>query len=138
MADSTPPDTTEESDSVIVEGDHPPVDAALAEKWRSLLKEIEKERIAMAAFLSEGMPSLSGDRLTISFHPDHSFHKESLEKPANLQYLAGMVRRHIGENCYVEIRLDDGVERRETPSEALRKKVDLVCEVFDGTIVKEE
>jgi len=30
------------------------------------------------------------------------------------------------------------VERKETPSEALRKKVDLVCEVFDGTIVKEE
>jgi len=110
----------------------------LAEKWSVLLREIEKERIAMAAFLSEGMPSMSGDRLTISFHPDHTFHKESLEKPANLQYLAGMVRRHVGENFYVEIRLDDGVERKETPSEALRKKVDLVCEVFDGTIVKEE
>ena len=117
---------------------HPAIEPALAEKWRVLLKEIEKERIAMAAFLSEGMPSMSGDRLTISFHPDHTFHKESLEKPANLQYLAGMVRRHVGENCYVEIRLDDGVERKETPSEALRKKVDLVCEVFDGTIVKEE
>ncbi|MCD6494810.1 DNA polymerase III subunit gamma/tau, partial [Candidatus Bipolaricaulota bacterium] len=115
-----------------------PIDAELAEKWSSLLREIEKERIAMAAFLSEGMPSMSGDRLTISFHPDHTFHKESLEKSANLQYLAGMVRRHVGENCYVEIKLDDGVERRETPSEALRKKVDLVCEVFDGTIVKEE
>ncbi|HDL86079.1 MAG TPA: DNA polymerase III subunit gamma/tau [Candidatus Acetothermia bacterium] len=115
-----------------------PIDAALAEKWRVLLKEIEKERIAMAAFLSEGTPSLAGDRLTISFHPDHTFHKESLEKPANLQYLAGMVRRHVGENYYVEIRLDNGVERKTTPSEALRKKVDLVCEVFDGTIVKEE
>ena len=117
---------------------HPAIDPEIAEKWGLLLREIEKERIAMAAFLSEGMPSMSGDRLTISFHPDHTFHKESLEKPANLQYLAGMVRRHVGENCYVEIRLDDGVERRDTPSEALRKKVDLVCEVFDGTIVKEE
>ncbi len=142
MADSTPVETHNENGSVVVEEDnlpidHPPIDAVLAGKWRVLLKEIEKERIAMAAFLSEGMPSLAGDRLTISFHPDHTFHKESLEKPANLQYLAGMVRRHVGENCYVEIKLDDGVERRETPSESLRKKVDLVCEVFDGTIVRE-
>ena len=158
MLDSTPAETDEETGSVtLAEDDRPigdlqigdlqigdrsiddrPIDAALAGKWRVLLKEIEKERIAMAAFLSEGTPSLSEDRLTISFHPDHTFHKESLEKPANLQYLAGMVRRHVGENCYVEIRLDDGVQRRETPSEALRKKVDLVCEAFDGTIVKEE
>ena len=138
MLDSTPAETDEETGSVTLAEDDRPIDAALAGKWRVLLKEIEKERIAMAAFLSEGTPSLSEDRLTISFHPDHTFHKESLEKPANLQYLAGMVRRHVGENCYVEIRLDDGVQRRETPSEALRKKVDLVCEAFDGTIVKEE
>jgi hypothetical protein len=115
-----------------------PIDEELRGKWTLLLKEIEKERVAMAAFLSEGRPSLSEDRLTISFHPDHTFHKESLEKPANLQYLAGMVRRHVSENCYVEIRIDGGVERRDTPSEALRKKVDLVCQLFDGTIVKEE
>ena len=142
MLDSTPAKTDQETGPAILEKDDRPIDdlpidAALAEKWRVLLKEIEKERVAMAAFLSEGTPSLVGERLTISFHPDHTFHKESLEKPANLQYLAGMVRRHVGENCYVEIRLDDGIERRETPSEELRKKVDLVCQVFDGTIVKE-
>jgi len=136
-SEAEPTRVTEAGSSSIAEEARPQIDPALAEKWRTLLREIEKERIAMAAFLSEGMPSMAGDRLTVSFHPDHTFHKESLEKPANLQYLAGMVRRHVGENCYVEIRLDDGVERRETPSESLRKKVDLVCEVFDGTIVKE-
>lgn len=91
----------------------------------------------MAAFLSEGTPELSGEKLSIRFHPDHTFHKESLEKPANLQYLAGMVRRYISENCYVEITLDNATERKQTASERLRKKVDLVCELFDGTIVEE-
>jgi DNA polymerase III subunit gamma/tau len=115
----------------------PEIDEKLAERWSSLLKAVESERIAMAAFLSEGKPELSGEKLSISFHPDHTFHKESLEKPANLQYLAGMARLHISENCYVEIKLDNGVKRKQTPSEELRKKVDLVCELFDGKIVEE-
>ncbi len=112
-------------------------DDPFAQKWRALLEQIEQERIAIAAFLSEGTPHLSESKLTVSFHPDHTFHKESLEKAANLQYLAGIVHRHLGDDCYVEIELDDGVERKRTPSEALREKVDLVRQAFDGTIIKE-
>lgn len=108
-----------------------------AEKWKALLEQIEQERIAMAAFLSEGTPNLSGNKLTIAFHPDHTFHKESLEKTANLQYLAGIVHRHLGDDCYVEIELNNGVERKQTPSEALREKANLVRQAFDGTIIKE-
>jgi DNA polymerase-3 subunit gamma/tau len=132
-----PAHTQVESTSISSERPKPTIDKELLEKWNNLLKAVEKERIAMAAFLSEGTPSLSGEKLAISFHPDHTFHKESLEKPANLQYLAGMVRRHIQENCCVEIKLDNGTERKQTPSEELKKKVDLVCELFDGTILEE-
>jgi DNA polymerase-3 subunit gamma/tau len=106
--------------------------------WREMLRAIEQERIAIAAFLSEATPHLVGDRVTISFHPEHTFHKESLEKPANLQYLAGMVHRHLGDRFYVEIELNDGVERKPSPRETLREKAKLICQVFDGTIVKEE
>ena len=107
-------------------------------KWQAMLRAIEQERIAIGAFLSEATPRLSGDRVTIAFHPEHSFHKESLEKSANLQYLAGMVHRHLGDQFYVEIKLDDGVVRAPSPRENLREKAKLVCQMFDGTIVKEE
>jgi len=124
----------------------PPVDRPVdhgdegefSHKWQAMLRAIEQERIAIGAFLAEATPRLSGDRVTIAFHPEHSFHKESLEKSANLQYLAGMVHRHLGDKFYVEIRLDDGVVRAPSPRESLWEKANLVCQVFDGTIVKEE
>ncbi len=124
----------------------PPVDRPVnhgdegefSHKWQAMLRAIEQERIAIGAFLAEATPRLSGDRVTIAFHPEYSFHKESLEKSANLQYLAGMVHRHLGDKFYVEIRLDDGVVRAPSPRESLREKAKLVCQMFDGTIVKEE
>ena len=124
----------------------PPVDRPVnhgdegefSHKWQAMLRAIEQERIAIGAFLAEATPRLSGDRVTIAFHPEYSFHKESLEKSANLQYLAGMVHRHLGDKFYVEIRLDDGVVRAPSPRESLREKAKLICQMFDGTIVKEE
>lgn len=106
--------------------------------WRKMLQAIEQERIAIAAFLAEARPHLTGDRVTISFHPEHTFHKESLEKPANTQYLAGMVHRYLGDRFYVEFGLSDGVTRIPSPRETLQEKADLVCQLFDGTIVKED
>ena len=106
--------------------------------WDSMLREIEKDRIAIAAFLTEGRPSLAGDALSISFHPDHSFHKESLEKRDNLQYLAGVVRRHFGDSIHVDVGIDDDVERKPLPHEALQEKARMVCRAFDGKIVKED
>jgi hypothetical protein len=38
----------------------------------------------------------------------------------------------------VEIELNDGVVRKPSPREALREKAQLVCELFDGRIVKED
>ena len=108
------------------------------ETWNALLQEIEKDRIAIAAFLIEGRPTLNESQLLISFHPDHSFHKDSIEKRDNLQYLAGVVRRHFGDGVHVEVEIDDGVERKPLPHEVLQEKARLVCKVFDGKIVKEE
>jgi len=107
-------------------------------KWESLLGEIEQDRIAIAAFLIEGRPSLIGSKLVISFHPEHSFHKDSIEKRDNLQYLAGVVRRHFGDGIHVETTIDEAVERKPLPHEVLREKARLVCNACDGKIVKEE
>ncbi len=109
-----------------------------ASRWKEMIEVIEQERIAIAAFLAEGTPRLSRDTVTISFHPDYTFHKESLEMSENLQYLAGMVHRHLGDRFHVDIQFDDEGKRNPSARERLREKAQLICQVFDGTIVKEE
>ena len=106
--------------------------------WEAMLQEIEQDRIAIAAFLIEGSPSIQGDKLLLSFHPDHSFHKASLEMRDNLPYLAGAVRRHFGDEVHVEITTDESVPRKPLPHEVLMEKARMVCEAVDGKIVKED
>ena len=105
--------------------------------WKKMIEEIERERIAIAAFLFGGTARLSGNKVTIAFHPEHNFHKESLEKPQNLQYLAGMVHRHLGDQFNVDIEFDDGVVRKPASQKKLLEKAQLVCQTFNGKIVKE-
>jgi len=106
--------------------------------WETMLQEIEQDRIAIAAFLIEGSPSVKDDKLLISFHPEHSFHKASLEMRDNLPYLAGAVRRHFGDTVRVEITTDDSVARKPLPHEVLMEKARMVCKAVDGKIVKED
>jgi len=106
--------------------------------WEQMLGEIERERIAIAAFLAEATPHLEGERLTIAFHPEHTFHKESLEKPGNMQYLSGMVHRQLGDQFYVDVKLDGEVMRKPSPREKLREKAEFVRRMFDGKVVKED
>ena len=111
---------------------------SLEGRWEKMLERIAQERIAIAAFLAEGTPKIDGKKLRILFHPEYTFHKESLEKTENMQYLAGMVHRHLGDEFTVEVDFDDNARRKLSPREALREKARLLCEVFDGKIVKEE
>jgi len=112
--------------------------AEYKKQWEAMLQEIQQDRIAIAAFLIEGSPSIEGDKLLISFHPEHSFHKDSLEMRDNLPYLAGAVRRHFGDGVHVDIRTDESVLRKPLPHEVLMEKARMVCEAVDGKIVKED
>ena len=107
-------------------------------QWEDMLQEIQQDRISIAAFLIEGSPSIDGDKLLISFHPEHSFHKDSLEMRDNLPYLAGAVRRHFGDGVHVDIKTDESVSRKPLPHEVLMEKARMVCEAVDGKIVKED
>jgi DNA polymerase-3 subunit gamma/tau len=109
----------------------------MANVWSAMLREVEKDRIAVAAYLTEAVPSLDGALLVLSFHPEHTFHKDSLEKNENMQYVAGAVRRHFGDSWRVDVRYDKNVEKKALPRELLLEKARLVCQVFDGHIVKE-
>jgi len=114
----------------------PSVPDEIASTWNGMLAEIEEERIAIAAFLLEGHPTLQDGKLVIRFLRRCSFHKESLEKAANLQYLAGAVRRHFGDEVHVEVAYEE--EAASPSGGSLFDKAQLVCRMFDGEIVKEE
>jgi len=116
----------------------PTVEDSFDGQWEKMLEEISQERVAIAAFLTEGIPRLEGKKLNISFSPEYAFHKESLELSANMQYLTGVVRRHLGAGYYVDVGLTAGMGPRRTTREELREKAELVCQAFDGKIVKEE
>ncbi len=116
----------------------PAADGSLEARWEGMLRKIEQERIAIAAFLAEGTPRIEGNKLRIMFHPEFTFHKESLEKSDNMQYLAGMVHRYLGDEFVVEVEFNDNAVRKPSPREALREKARLLCEVFDGRVVKED
>jgi len=116
----------------------PAADGSIEARWEGMLRKIEQERIAIAAFLAEGTPRIDGNKLHIVFHPEYTFHKESLEKSENMQYLAGMVHRYLGDEFVVEVEFDDNAVRKPSPREALREKARLLCEVFDGKVVKED
>jgi len=115
----------------------PPLPPEMSAAWSAMLREVEKDRIAIAAYLTEAVPSLDGTLLVLSFHPEHTFHKDSLEKNENMQYVAGAVRRHFGDSWRVDVRYDKNAERKALPRELLLEKARLVCQVFDGRIVKE-
>ncbi|RLE33900.1 DNA polymerase III subunit gamma/tau [Candidatus Acetothermia bacterium] len=115
----------------------PPIPEGIAPIWNGMLAEIEKERIAIAAFLLEGRPNLEDGRLIIRFPRRCSFHKESLEKTSNLQYLAGSVRRHFGDDVRVEVGYE-GEKGGGSGGDSLFEAAQLVCRMFDGEIIKEE
>ena len=119
-------------------GSHEEASPSSIDWWEQMLGEIERERIAIAAFLAEATPHLEGERLTIAFHPEHTFQKESLEKPGNMQYLSGMVHRQLGDQFYVDVKLDGEVMRKPSPREKLREKAEFVRRMFDGKVVKED
>jgi DNA polymerase-3 subunit gamma/tau len=115
----------------------PALPSELVAPWNALLREVERDRIAVAAYLTEAEPSADGTLLVLSFHPEHTFHKESLEKNENMQYVAGAVRRHFGDAWRFDVLLDQGVVKKALPRELLLEKARLVAQVFDGRIVKE-
>jgi len=107
------------------------------DRWRRMLEEIKRERVAVYAFLAEGRPILREDRLRIEYSPDYRFHKESLEQPENRAFLEGMVRRFYGE-LKVEVAFSSdlpGQQAGRTPREKedeLRRKAELVKRSFRG------
>jgi len=106
--------------------------------WDALTFAISREKMSMATFLQEGLPlKLNGERLTIAFTKDHSFHKETLDTKDAKLLVDGIFSEKLRSKVVVEYCLIDaaaGGEKAVTDHghEPLIKSA---LETFKGKIV---
>lgn len=105
-------------------------------EWQSLIKEIESDRISIAAFLGESDPVVRNRDLILEFTRDHAFHKESLEEDKNQNYLQEVVTKYFEDVDKVRIIYKEDAGGEEKEDDLLSKKADLVKRHFGGTIVE--
>ncbi len=108
------------------------------DKWTQLLEEIKRDRRGpVHALLLDGQPIEEPNVLRIEYDPQHTFHKERLEK--DRKYLEEVVARVYGP-CRVEIAFstattENAPPRRKSKSTELREKAELIRKTFDGEIL---
>lgn len=116
------------------EADPPP--APSPDRWTQLLNEVKRDRRGTVhALLLDGQPVELPDTLRIEYDPQHTFHKESLEK--HRKYLEEVVARVYGVS-QVEIaftQTSESAPRRKSKSAEVREKAELLKKTFGGEIV---
>ncbi len=105
------------------------------DRWTQLLNEVKRDRRGTVhALLLDGQPVELPDTLRIEYDPQHTFHKESLEK--HRKYLEEVAARVYGVH-QVEIAFTtDSAPRRKSKSAEVREKAELLKKAFDGEILE--
>lgn len=112
-------------------------DIATQDKWARVLEEVKRDRRGTVhALLLDGQPVELSDTVRIEYDPQHSFHKESLEK--HRKYLEEVIARVYGPRR-VEIAFahaERATPRRKSKSAEVREKAELLKKAFDGEILE--
>ncbi len=113
-----------------------PAKKAHEDKWAQLLDEVKRDRRGTVhALLLEGHPVELAEALRIEYDPQHTFHKESLEK--HRKYLEEVVARVYGLSR-VEIafaQTPPASPRRKSKGAEVRAKAELLTKTLGGEIV---
>lgn len=99
--------------------------------WDSLTFAVSRKKMSVATFLQEGQPlSVSANKITVGFHTQSQFQKESLEDSANQQLVEKAFAEKLGQTVLLKYVIsDDHAPRQE--EESVRKTLD----TFGGEIV---
>lgn len=110
-----------------------------SEAWRKMVREIEEDKISIAAFLEEANPVIRNKDLYIEFSREFSFHKESLESGSNLSYLNSVVDNYFDDidDLRIIYNEDASQESGKSKTSLLDEKSELVKEKFGGNVVEE-
>lgn len=86
--------------------------------WEEVLKIVKQKRPAIAATLKNAIPvQLTQHELTVGFHQDAEFSKETLERPKNLAILTEALQEHLGRSVRIVATIHNGA----VSVEAMRK-----------------
>ncbi len=106
--------------------------------WGEVVEEVSEQRISIGAFLQEGNMKEKDEEIVLEFHPDFSFHKESLERRENFQFLQKVIDRHYGENYELKLKYNSEIEKMEKNEEPdlVEEKTEMVKNKFDGRVIE--
>ncbi len=102
----------------------------ISDHWPDIIAEVKREKIALASFLQDGVPSaLTDGILSIAFDPKTSFHMDHVQKNA------GMIEKVLKKRFNASVKIS--CEKRDFEKEGIQKKVHSPEEVFENIKNKE-
>ena len=109
--------------------------------WRTVVAEIERTELALAAKLKLAVPlETSAARLAIGFPPD-SIHREAVSDPRYVETMARAVRGVLGEACALVVELTSAATRGLTlahleAAERVKREADERAEITSHPLVQ--
>lgn len=105
--------------------------------WDSIIKSLERVKMSVASYLTEGDPvGIEGDVLTVSFPKSHLLHKESLEDKTNKEIVEHRISEALNKRLRLNFVLSDKPEQRNFQEEGIF--VQAAMDTFKARIIKEE
>ncbi len=102
----------------------------ISDQWPSIIADVKKEKIALASFLQDGVPSgLTDNTLSIAFDPKTNFHMDHVQK--NAVVIEKILKKRF--NTLIKIHC----EKRDFEKEGIQKKIHSPEEVFENIKNKE-
>jgi len=134
-----PLEKTKKDDSLTDSNDPPSLISLdnIKEGWQNIINNLEKIKMSVATYLSEGEPlKLQGNILTVSFPKNYSLHRETLEKKDNKTIIEKAMSELFNTNLRVNFILSQEFKQREDNGNNTFIKSAL--DMFDGRVIKEE
>ena len=135
----TPLEKTKKDESLMDSNDPPSLISLdnIKEGWQNIINNLEKIKMSVATYLSEGEPlKLQRNILTVSFPKNYSLHRETLEKKDNKTIIEKTMSELFNTNLRVNFILSQEFKQREDNGNNTFIKSAL--DMFDGRVVKEE
>jgi len=124
------PKTTESASSIVsVEN--------VKSAWQEMIRNLERVKISVATYLSEGEPvRVHGNTVIVSFPKNYSLHKESLEGRENRSLIEAALSELLHTSLRVNFTLSQEAKTKENTQDSTFVKSAL--QMFGGRVIKEE
>jgi DNA polymerase-3 subunit gamma/tau len=105
--------------------------------WQEVIKNLERIKISVATYLSEGEPlKVNGNTLIVAFPKNYSLHKESLEGKENRSLIETAISELMHTSLRVNFILSQEAKAKDSAKDSVYVKSAL--QMFGGRVIKED